>query len=392
MSAVYYVSEGKLFAAGDGAERPLRSEAIEKYIQNLKDIEQRQEWKTGGAGARFMGSGQFSLTGSPRSPDDAFVQVESLTAVSPDKLIYAASLEGSCGLYTKNPAKDDAPEGFLIRKAQTRIFHVDYEPGERVVAASVSDGPRERHIALIKEEHSDFSLITEGDTVEITPSFSRRDPKLIYYSSVGYYVDPRRGRVHYGSYCVNRLNLHSGELTEVIADAKYDYIRPKETADGRLFCVRRLKESPNEGNPILDILLVPFRFLKAIFGWMNFFSQRYTGDSLMKSRSGGVNPAQYQNKSEEDLFIEGNLINVEKTLKENVQQGEKYPGIAPKSWELGIVHDDGSFEVVKKGVLDYAFDGEDILYSNGKYLIRRRPEGGEEALCEAKIATAITVV
>ena len=392
MTDVYYVSDGKMFAVKNGSAQLLRSEAVEKYIQNLKDIEQRQEWKSSGAGARFMGSGRVGFIEQGGASENAYTRVEALAAVSPEKLLYAASLDSSSGLYTKNPAREDAAEGFIIRQANSRIYHMDYEPDEERVVASVSDGPIERHIAVIKEEHSSFSVITEGETMEITPSFSRKTPHVIYYSSVGYYVDQRNGRTHYGSYCVNRLDLANSELTEVIADDKYDFIRPKEAADGRLYCVRRLKEKPKGSNPLLDIALIPFRFLRAIFGWMNFFTQRYTGGSLMKGQSGGANPARYQEKSEEELFIEGNLINVEKALKENAQQGDKHPGIIPRSWELGIVQKNGGFSALKKGVLDYAFDGEDLIYSNGKYLIRMRAGGEEEVLCEAKSATSITVI
>ena len=392
MSDVYYVSDGKLFAVRNGEGHQLRSEAVEKYIHNLKDIEQRQEWKSSGAGARFMGSGGFGFMEKGSSSENAYTKVEALTAVSPERLVYAASLDSSSGLYTKNPGKDDSAEGFIIRRANSRIFHVDYEPDEQRVVASVSDGPIQRHIALIKEEHSSFDVITEGETMEITPSFSRRTPHVIYYSSVGYYTEQRTGRTHYGAYCVNRLDLSSGDLTEVIADEKYDFIRPKESADGKLYCVRRFKEKPKGSNPFIEIALIPFRFLKAIFGWMNFFTQRYTGGSLIKGQSGGPNPARYQEKSDEDLFIEGNLINVEKTLKDNTQQGDKHPGIIPKSWELGIVQKNGEFAVAKKGVFDYAFDGEDLIYSNGKYLIRWRATGDEEVLCEARGAMSIAVI
>jgi hypothetical protein len=140
----------------------------------------------------------------------------------------------------------------------------------------------------------------------------------------------------------------------------------------------------------LDILWIPLRLLKAIFGWLNFFSRRYAGEALLKGREGGSNPAKYQNKSEEEIFIEGNLINADQALKENIRQGEKFPGIAPKSWELVLVGEGGRAEVIRKGVLDYAFAGEDLIFSNGKYLIRRRGQE-EEVLCQAKVATSIAL-
>ncbi len=390
MSNIYYVSEGKLYTVQEGNGRLLTSEAAEKYRQNLKEIEKRQEWKTSGAGARFMGMGTMSLSGAQSTPEHAYVNVESLTAAGPEKLIYALSLETSAGLHTKNPLKEEAAEGFILRRNNTRIHHIDCNPRDGALVASVSDGPKECHIAIIKEEHSEFHVITEGETMDITPSYSRANPQVIYYSSAGYYIDPRKSKTYYGSYCLNRLDLESGSLTEVMADEKYDYIRPKETASGKLYCIRRPKTAPKERPFLLDILLIPFRLLKAIFGWLNFFSRRYTGESLVKDKEGGSNPAKHQMKSEEEIFIEGNLINAEKALKENIRQGEKYPGIAPKGWELVLIGENGDIEIIKKGVLDYAFDGEDLLFSNGKYLIRRRGRK-EEVICQAKVAASIVI-
>ncbi len=391
MPNIYYLSEGKLYKVQEDGGRLLPSEAAEKYHQNLKEIEKRQEWKTSGAGARFMGMGMMGPAGSPSASENAYVSVESLTAAGPEKLIYSLSLETSAGLHTKNPLKEEAAEGFILRRNNTRIHHIDCNPQDGAIAASVSDGPKECHIAIIREEHSEFHVITEGDTMDITPSYSRANPRIIYYSSAGYYVDPRKSQTYYGSYCLNRLDLDSGSLTEVIADEKYDYIRPKETAAGSLYCIRRPKIAPKERSFLLDVFLIPFRLLKAIFGWLNFFSRRYTGEALVKDKESGSNPARHQTKSEEEIFIEGNLINAEKALKENIRQGEKFPGIAPKSWELVLIGEAGNVEVIKKGVLDYAFDGEDLLFSNGKYMVRRRG-GQEEVICQAKIATNITLI
>lgn len=391
MSNIYYVSEGKLYSVQEGRGQLLPSEAAEKYRRNLKEIEKRQEWKTSGAGARFMGSGMMSLSGTQSTSESAYVNVESLTAAGSEKLIYALSLETSAGLHTKNPLREEAAEGFILRRNHTRIHHIDCNPRYDALVASVSDGPKECHIAIIKEEHSEFHVITEGETMDITPSYSRANPQIIYYSSAGYYVDPRKNKTYYGSYCLNKLDLESGILTEIMADEKYDYIRPKETAASKLYCIRRLKSTPKERSLFLDILLIPFRLLKAIFGWLNFFSRRYTGEALVKDKEGGTNPAKHQTKSEEDIFIEGNLINAEKALKENIRQGERYPGIAPKSWELVLIGENGHVEVIKKGVLDYTFAGEDLLFSNGKYLIRRLVTGEEEVICQAKVATSITM-
>ena len=49
------------------------------------------------------------------------------------------------------------------------------------------------------------------------------------------------------------------------------------------------------------------------------------GESL-KSTS-GANPAKARQKSEEELFVEGNLIKAQKALQQNQSAGEKFAGV-----------------------------------------------------------------
>ena len=66
-----------------------------------------------------------------------------------------------------------------------------------------------------------------------------------------------------------------------------------------------------------------------------------------------------QKKHNNECLIEGHLINVEENEKRHVSQGERYAGIMPRN----------------------------IIYSNGKYVIRLLPDGKEEKLAEVPLAT-----
>jgi hypothetical protein len=82
-----------------------------------------------------------------------------------------------------------------------------------------------------------------------------------------------------------------------------------------------------------------------------------------------------------DLIINGNIINAEKILKENLARGEKYAGIAPKEWELVRMDADGEQKSIKKGVLGFDINkNNEIVYSNGKYIIKISPDGKEEVV------------
>ena len=385
-SEIFYISDGSLYRAADGGGIRIPCGAVDQFLKNIKEINERRDWKTSGEGAQFMG------TYVPKEYEaKAHARVEAVTAVHSEKLIYAVALETALAVYAKNPTVPDEPEGYVTKKMGTRVYHMDYCPKNKqiIASASESDSYIEKHLALFGEEKANFRIMTEGESVDITPSFSRSNPNIIHFSSAGFYIDKNSGGAKYSSYALCRYDIVSNDITEIQTDEKYDFILPRQTADGKLYCIRRKKEAAEGVNP-LDILLAPIRFLRAIFGWLNFFTERYAGESLVK-KTGGKNPAKNRDKSEHDIFIEGNLINVNKALEENKLAGEQCPGIAPSTWELVTVSADGSIETVKKGVLDYTFDENDnIIYSNGKYIMRR-VGGREEVVCEAKVARSLCV-
>ena len=138
----------------------------------------------------------------------------------------------------------------------------------------------------------------------------------------------------------------------------------------------------------LKILYAPFKIIRAVIGWLDFFTQRYTGESL-KSTS-GANPAKARQKSEEELFVEGNLIKAQKALQQNQSAGEKFAGVIPRNWELIQYSADGEQKVLKRGVLGYALNIEGSLYySNGKYLIAMTADQTEQMLVEARLINKI---
>ena len=127
-----------------------------------------------------------------------------------------------------------------------------------------------------------------------------------------------------------------------------------------------------------DFLLIPFRLGKAIYSFLQFFSMRYTGEPLS---SAGPNPLKAKPKDPKEIFINGNVINAEQAFKENRAKGDAYPGIAPRTWELTRRETDGTLTCIRKGVIDFDLtETGEIVYSNGKYLIRMGREGKEQVI------------
>ncbi len=380
----YYLTEGKIKEYNNGNNTSLASEAIAAYKRTVQDIHDRREWKATGAGARFMGMQEELET-----ERDVYAAVEAL-ATGKEKLVYAVSLENTCGIYTREKEDLSVPENYITKKPDMRIYHLAYSEPTATIAASYGTGGIDKHIALCDEKTGAFRELTEGDSIDIMPAFSKQNTNMLLFSSAGFYIDNNAHKVFYGSYVVNKLNLTTYEMEEILADEKFDFLAPTQAEDGTIYCIRRPKTEEKNGNTVGDVLMVPVKVAKSVFGWLNVFSQRYSGETLLK-KSQGNNPAKQQGQNEAQLFIEGNLINAEKELQENALKDTKAPGIIPQNWQLISVSPNGSTQTLAQGVSAYCLteDGS-ILVSNGKYL--KELNGNEqESLCEVKLAKQIAL-
>ena len=73
-------------------------------------------------------------------------------------------------------------------------------------------------------------------------------------------------------------------------------------------------------------------------------------------------------------------------------QGEAYPGIIPRSWELVRLAPGGENpEVMQKGVLAYALAPGGYVFSNGRHILRATGTGKPELLAEEGMVTMLTV-
>jgi hypothetical protein len=380
MSSILYASNNRFFVISDSGVDEYDSQMIRKYRENVESIKSRREWKTSGAGARFMGAHNPAGGGDV---NDRTVHVNGAAAWG-ECLVYSATLGEVGGLYRK-PLQNDAMEGHILASNDIQIHRISVAGDS--CAASVGYG-MERHIAEFDLHTGQYRVLTEGDVIEDYPCYAS-DGSKIFFSSAGIALSQEGIPMGIGPSGVLCYHHGSSDIEELFASDKYDYFAPKECRDGdMLFIKRPYKPIEQKGNVFLDILMFPLRIIRAIGGLLNFFSVMFGGEPLRSGQSGMDTKAKQQ--SEADLFIEGNRINAEETLKENERTGEKYPGIIPRSWELTKVDRSGRQICVKKGVMDYMVcDNGDIVYSNGAAVIRLSEDGSEQLVQKCRLATQL---
>ncbi|WP_288498532.1 hypothetical protein [uncultured Acinetobacter sp.] len=384
MSSLFYLSNQNLYLLDGNKSITVPCQAIDQYKKNLVEIQQRKEWKTKGTGAQFTGN--FS---QDDQVDLNHIFPTDVVLTSDHKMIYTACLQEGTSINIKSLNDLQETEGLILRKNDFVVQDMAYDEAKKRLALSVNSNGYERHICILPLDANRTQYLTEGDCQDSNPYFDPQDTMQLYYDSCGLAYGEHR--IAYSPKEIYHLDMGTGELQTVASDPKFDFFKPKMDSLGNLYFIKR--PYSRDGSPhspvttIKDIIFAPFKIIRAIVGWLDFFTQRYTGESL-KTTSGN-NPAKSQQKSEEELFVEGNLIKAQQNLERNQKSGEKYPGMIPKSWELVKMSPTGEMTTLKRGVMSFALKDDTIFYSNGKYLIELDADQNEHLRIEAKLISKI---
>ncbi len=384
---LWLIKDGKQYLL-DGAVKELPDGIRDGYIRRAAESARRKEWKTTGEGAKFTGTYEPGCDAESRAPVNAFVAGFSEYNGA---VYFSERIDGVSGIYKKISA-DDHSEAIAV-SSNDRIYGAPDIFRHRLAVPVTQAG--EAHIAVSDLPSFDLHIVTEGNTVESDPVWSRSEPDVLYFSSAGLpegtpgerqeeasaIMTPaslmnamnRPSSASRGPASLCRLDLRSGEFTTIFEDTGFDFVKPYAADDRSLYYIKRpYSQNAPRGGCLTDILMFPVRLVKSLFGFLSFFSLKYSGTPLS---SGGTKAKQ---KDESQLFIDGNLINAEKELKAN--RNEKAPGIIPKSWELRKLSKDGRDELIRGGVLCYTIDENGkVVYSNGKFILRI-DDSGEEKL------------
>lgn len=382
MFPIFYLSKKALNYHYDQKDIVIPCQAIDKYKKNLQEIKQRKAWKNSGAGAQFMGA-------FPQQEDnEAMIFATDVLIASSERIIYSACLQDGTAIYSKSLTDFNEPESLVLRKNDYLTFDMDIDRvNQRLVLSGGELGSYVQHLSILAIDDNRIQYITEGECVDAHPCFDPQNSDLIYYDSCGFGADDR-GSMRLGPKEICRLNLKTGDLESILASPEFDYFKPQIDPQGNLYVLRRPYQYRKASTwSLKDIALIPVKIFKAVFSWLDFFTQRYTGESL--KTSSGANPAKAQQKSEEDIFIEGNLIKAQQTTAQNAKSGEKFPGLIPNNWQLLKISADGTQTVLKKSVMSYVIKDDHIIYSNGRFVVQMNPDQSEVKLVEGHLIDKI---
>lgn len=355
-----------------------------KFIDNFKraslSVERAKNWKHSGEGAQFRGD-----VVAERDEDAFASNINAVHFTGEDGwAVYSFTIEQTSGIYKVNLYDEKAEEVHIINSLDYSFMGgcLDAEAG--VLATRLDTHRGTSDIALFDVKSGDYKTVTEGDTLDDDPFVSPDDGNVIYFTSRGVGRTSDGSFAGYSNSAVCKLNLSALEIDEVCASEKFNYIKPV-VHGGKLYAIKAPAKEKGP-NPLIEILLIPFRIIQAIANFINVFVTAFTGKSLA---SGGSNPAKGRKYDSREEFIKGNRINAEKEMKKNRKKEKGDYGYIPLSWQL-VEIDSG--KVIKSGVGDYDIlsDGT-IITTNGKRIFAVK-DGKCTKLCDTENCLRVTAM
>ncbi len=383
-----YLSQGKLFLkTGDlpaqQIESPFGQEAIDRALQRY----QRREWKARGQGSPFGGSMLWGVQdGNPQAVSARITGVTSGTQEG--QVTYALETEGSGGLFLYDWV--ESQERHLVRKEHFYVRDLNRHPELGMVVCSQRFPNGTANIGIVEGYH--VRMATEGDSVDEAPAWIPGNRRQILFQSAGVARNAAGYPIGFGPFTIERLDLENATMSTLLDDPAFDYLLPHMDTEGTLYFIRRPYERPGYRRYSIlqlagDILLFPYRMLRAIFHFLNFFSLTFSRKPLTTDEG-----PKMEGPDERMVMLRGRMIDAEKALRESARKKEA-PSLVPASWELVSRLPSGDECVLAKHVTAFDLDLQgNIIYTNGSAVYQLEADGGSKFLFKGKLIEDLVIV
>ncbi|WP_295613851.1 hypothetical protein [Chamaesiphon sp. GL140_3_metabinner_50] len=385
-----YLSGGRLYLKlGQANVQTIISEFGQAVQQRESQQQQRNGWKQKSV-ANLMPAGM----GQDRQPDRSKVAVQGVCPTSADRLLYTLAAGEVGGIFTLEQfapmvniggtaapvARPQTKEKRLFHSADFKVDRVDFHPEYQLIACAAIGKDGTANIATMPVNAVHLSQVTEGDSLDLAPKWIPGFRRAIVFQSAGIGRDGAGYIIEQKHSTIEQLDIDRQEVITLASDPKYDLLSPQMTADGTLYYIRRpyssLRQRARFSQLLKDALSIPARLCTAVFEWLNFFTRRHTGKSLLS-----LPQLPQQTNSQQMLFL-GRLVDVGSEMERNRRFGDAdSPSLVPRSWELIEQFPHREPKVIGSGVLAFDIGAEgQIVYSNGSAVYGIIPGGVAQRL------------
>src|SRR2546423_13280585 len=234
--------------------------------------------------------------------------------------------------------------------------------------------------------------ITEGDAVDEAPSWAPSDKRELVFQSAGIGRNQAGFFIALGPYAIQKLDLDAGDQTTLLEESENDLLLPRLLNDATLLFIRRPYEPAHRHiSPLkvaLDIVLFPYRLIRAIVHFLDWFSQVFARKPLITASG----PPR-EGPDQRYLMLWGKMIDAEKAIRASKPGDAK--ALVPPTWHLvARSRTDEPQRLLAPGVLsDGAADDGAIVYTNGSAIFHlARDAGAPEQILTGKMIEHLSVV
>jgi hypothetical protein len=371
----------------DGTSAPVESKFVEDVRRREASMRRKTAWKTRGAGARFMGAAAlWDEDGGARRQPAFFSCVAS--GRHEGEILYALTTGVVSGLFAFDLATGE--EQRLAHAAEGTALAIATSRDHSVLALVRGQKNGSCNVAVMRDDGGDSALVTDGDTIDGSPSWVPVSPEVkegrhqIVYHSAGIGRDATGRFAGLAPHEIYLLDAERGALKTIVSDPQQDYLAPRMMRDGSLFAMRRpyrvAPRGPDAATVVKDGLLAPFRLMYAGFRYLDFFSMKYSGKPLATSgNTKGRNVDARRLLERQNVAAAGEVDDGEDTIR------------APSDWVLVLRTPSGEEEVIAKSVAAYdlAPDGA-VLVTDG--VVINHLGAGEKTPRKLVVAKQVTSI
>jgi len=382
-----YLSRGKLFfKQGDLAARQIESEFGQDIVNRSLQRQQRNEWKTQSANNPFSGAMLWGMDqNDPRRLRVAIGAVSGGTREG--ELLFALETDAVGGLFVYD--WDQGEEKRLFHREALRARDLDVHPENGLIVCARHYPNGQASIAIVRG--NDLQAVTEGDSIDEAPTWIPGAGKQLVFQSAGIGRNQQGYAVGISPIAIQRLDLQTGSLATVLENPAHDFLQPHLDATGNLYFIRRPYEALGRQpytivKAIQDVILFPFRLLRAIFHWLNFMSLVYSRKPLTTAAGPKV-----EGDDAKTLILRGRIIDAEKAVREGAP-GEA-SALVPPTWELVKRNAAGGEQVLAKSVVAFDLDSDGhVVYTNGTAVYGLEPDSTPQMLFKGKLIENLVIV
>jgi hypothetical protein len=385
MEKIVFSDGDSIRVLDEGEEGTYASQYIADYRERMRRMVKNKEWKHSGMGAVFRGDTMSEVGMDSETRVDAYIN--SVHAAGEDKVLYTFTVNQTSGVIEKTLSAKKDGERFILHTNDGELLSSDYNVTDGKFVAELRRGEISSDLVLLDTERGDYVSITDGDSRDENPSFSKKRPGVVLYDSLAAGRNARGEFVEYAPAAVYEYDLNTLDLKEIRASEKYSYIKPVEDENGDIYCIRKPAKERERHNPVVEILLIPYRLLMAIVNFIQIFVVFFTGKTMT---GGGNNPAKGRDTDSRQMIIRGNVIEVDKEIARNKKFKDKDLAFIPASWKLVRIRG-GEEEEMKSGICDFSLAEDGVVCTNGRKVFFLK-EGKSEKIAEGELVLNVSTV